>query len=210
MSSVSSCSRNKRSLPVLTWVAPTNSLKGLSARRRSKSIWRLSRLRSGLMASGFSSAGEKNPAHCANILVAGDRLIASPPPVVSMPQGSCWLTSVQNWARASRAPSRPPVIQPCAITTAFMAPALLPLMPSKCMRGSCSSASSTPQVKAPCAPPPCRARFKRAGDGALRRVRQRRLNSWLPAEGKRRRAVVGRSMAKVLSLHTRTCSCGPV
>src|SRR3712207_4582405 len=40
-----------------------------------------------------------------------------------------------------------------------MAPAEVALMPSSAMRSSSSSRSSTPQVKAPCAPPPCRARF---------------------------------------------------
>ena len=61
------------------------------------------------------------------------------------------------------APSRPPAIQPCASTTAFIAPALVPLRPSNAIRPSSSNASSTPQVKAPCAPPPCSARFSRRG-----------------------------------------------
>ena len=40
-----------------------------------------------------------------------------------------------------------------------VAPALLPLRPSTWRRGSSSKASSTPQVNAPCAPPPCKARL---------------------------------------------------
>src|SRR3954447_4912225 len=40
-----------------------------------------------------------------------------------------------------------------------MAPALVALIPSKATRSSSSSRSSTPQAKAPCAPPPWRARF---------------------------------------------------
>jgi hypothetical protein len=58
-------------------------------------------------------------------------------------------------------PSRPPLSQPSASSTALRAPALLPLTPSKWMLGSANSASSTPQVNAPWAPPPCRARFRR-------------------------------------------------
>src|SRR5262249_23606955 len=42
---------------------------------------------------------------------------------------------------------------------AFTAPAEVPEMPSISRRPSSSSWSSTPQVKAPCAPPPCRARL---------------------------------------------------
>ena len=40
---------------------------------------------------------------------------------------------------------------------AALAPALVPLMPSIASRPSSSSRSRTPQVKAPCEPPPCRA-----------------------------------------------------
>src|SRR5205085_3509779 len=41
----------------------------------------------------------------------------------------------------------------------FMEPALVALMPSKAMPSSSRRRSSTPQVKAPWAPPPCRARL---------------------------------------------------
>src|SRR5829696_5076601 len=44
------------------------------------------------------------------------------------------------------------------MTVAFMAPALVALMPSNAIVSS-SRRSSTPQVKAPCAPPPWRARL---------------------------------------------------
>ena len=44
-----------------------------------------------------------------------------------------------------------------------MAPAEVPEMPSIRSQGSSSSRSSTPQVNAPCAPPPCRARSTRTG-----------------------------------------------
>ena len=46
-----------------------------------------------------------------------------------------------------------------AATAALIAPALVPLSPSSDTRPSSSSLSSTPQVKAPWAPPPCRARL---------------------------------------------------
>jgi hypothetical protein len=68
------------------------------------------------------------------------------------------LTAFQNVVNASRPPSRPPRSNPAASTTAFMAPALVPLIVAISIRSSASSRSSTPQVNAPCAPPPCRAR----------------------------------------------------
>src|SRR4029453_13403804 len=49
----------------------------------------------------------------------------------------------------------------CSMMAAFMAPALVPLTASNSSRPSSISASSTPQVKAPCEPPPCRARLTR-------------------------------------------------
>ena len=59
---------------------------------------------------------------------------------------------------AARAAGAPPAAWLATITAAFMAPAEVPEMPSICSQGSSSNRSSTPQVKAPCAPPPCRAR----------------------------------------------------
>ena len=50
-----------------------------------------------------------------------------------------------------------------AITAAFIAPAEVPEMPSKLSQGSSSRRSSTPQVNAPWAPPPCSARSTRTG-----------------------------------------------
>src|SRR4029079_2845226 len=46
------------------------------------------------------------------------------------------------------------------MTAAFMAPALVATTPSKSSLGSSSSRSRTPQVKAPWAPPPCKARLR--------------------------------------------------
>src|SRR5712671_4898530 len=66
----------------------------------------------------------------------------------------------QNSESAFFAPPRPPVAIPDASTVAFIAPALVALMPSIPMRSSSSRRSRTPQVKAPCAPPPCKARLR--------------------------------------------------
>ena len=67
-------------------------------------------------------------------------------------------TRSQYASRAARAPDAPPLVQPSASTAAFMAPAEVPEMASIWSHGSSSRRSRTPQVKAPCEPPPCRAR----------------------------------------------------
>ncbi len=64
------------------------------------------------------------------------------------------LIARQNASSLLRAPSGPPSIQPSASTTAFIAPALVPDSASMASRPSSRIASRTPQVKAPCAPPP--------------------------------------------------------
>src|SRR5262245_47552631 len=53
----------------------------------------------------------------------------------------------------------PPRASPSASITALSAPAEVPEMPSISSRSSSSRWSSTPHVKAPCAPPPCSARL---------------------------------------------------
>ena len=55
------------------------------------------------------------------------------------------------------------------LAAAFMAPAEVPDMPTMSIQSSSRIRSRTPQVKAPCAPPPCRARSTgtRARDGFL-------------------------------------------
>ena len=60
----------------------------------------------------------------------------------------------QNRAHSSRAPSSPSAYMPCAATTAFMVPAEVPEIASIQILPSSNIRSSTPQVKAPCAPPP--------------------------------------------------------
>jgi hypothetical protein len=72
-------------------------------------------------------------------------------------------TRRQKASSATRAPSRPLAAKPSAITAAFIAPAEVPEMPSNSSQGSSSSRSITPQVKAPCAPPPCSARSTSSG-----------------------------------------------
>src|SRR6516162_2445092 len=64
----------------------------------------------------------------------------------------------QNASNAERAASAPPLAWPSTSTAAFIAPADVPEMPSICSHGSSSRRSRAPQVKAPCAPPPCSAR----------------------------------------------------
>jgi hypothetical protein len=72
-------------------------------------------------------------------------------------------TPRQNASSATRAPSRPLAAKPSTVTAAFIAPAEVPEMPSNSSQGSSSSRSITPQVKAPCAPPPCSARSTSSG-----------------------------------------------
>ena len=67
-------------------------------------------------------------------------------------------TRRQKSSSAARAASRPPFAMPWAKTAAFIAPAEVPEIASTSSQGSSSSRSSTPQVKAPCDPPPCSAR----------------------------------------------------
>jgi hypothetical protein len=72
-------------------------------------------------------------------------------------------TCFQKSSRRALAPSAPPSAWPSTRTAAFMAPADVPEMPSIRSHGSWSKRSSTPQVKAPCEPPPCKARSTRSG-----------------------------------------------
>ncbi len=60
----------------------------------------------------------------------------------------------QKACSISRAVSRPPLAMPAATTAAFIAPAEVPEIPSIVSQSSSSSRSRTPQVNAPCAPPP--------------------------------------------------------
>ena len=64
------------------------------------------------------------------------------------------LAARQKSASRLRASSGPPRASPSATITALTAPAEVPDMPSISIRPSASSSSSTPQVNAPCAPPP--------------------------------------------------------
>jgi hypothetical protein len=84
-----------------------------------------------------------------------------------MPPDAAFAAPSQNTRRRSRAPSAPPRRQPSASATAFIAPALAPEMAAISSRPSSNRASSTPQVKAPWAPPPCRARFTRLVRGLV-------------------------------------------
>src|SRR5215831_6763369 len=72
-------------------------------------------------------------------------------------------TRRQKFSSATRAPSAPSSAWPSTSTAAFIAPAEVPEMPSIRSHGSSSRRSRTPQVKAPCAPPPCSAKSTRTG-----------------------------------------------
>jgi len=75
-------------------------------------------------------------------------------------------TRRQNVFNAALAPAAPLAVKPAASTTAFIAPADVPDMPSMRSHGSSMSRSSTPQVNAPCEPPPCSARSTSTGSRA--------------------------------------------
>src|SRR5579883_1628200 len=74
----------------------------------------------------------------------------------------------QKRSSAARAPAAPPLWKPCARMAPFIAPALAPLIPSISTRSSSSRRSSTPQVKAPCVPPPWSARLMTRLSGVSR------------------------------------------
>src|ERR1700674_3264681 len=157
--------RNSRSLPVRTCVAATNSFNSLSARRRSKSICSVTIWRRGFRSRGFNWYGDKFRVSDIKALSVGLRLPLLPGPGDSTRLAGgrligAWLATLsQKRASACRAASRPPFTRPSASTTAFIAPALVPLMPSNSICSPSSRRSSTPQVNAPWEPPPCRARL---------------------------------------------------
>src|SRR5262245_9295534 len=70
-------------------------------------------------------------------------------------------TASQTARNVSCALALPPAASPEASATALTAPALVPLIQPNSTFSFWRSWSSTPQVKAPCAPPPCRARLMR-------------------------------------------------
>ena len=74
-----------------------------------------------------------------------------------------WPTSLHRqsrFRRAARRPSGPEWRDSPALTAApFNAPAEVPLIAAMVSQSSCRSRSSTPHAKAPCAPPPCKARL---------------------------------------------------
>ena len=74
-------------------------------------------------------------------------------------------TCAQRWSRLSRAARRPALplfrASPPFSAAPFKAPADVPLMAEMVSQSSSSNRSRTPQEKAPCAPPPCKARLIR-------------------------------------------------
>ena len=157
--------------PVRTLVAHTNTLGPTTPVRaehsRLKSTSRSSSLRKGLMPSGLIWYGEN---HCDIMPTSGlaadsgvpqVRLPSAPTPSHRRVSDSRARAQPATWASSGSLCCCAACANPCARATAFMAPALVPLTPSNCHWPSSSSASSTPQVSAPCEPPPCSARFRR-------------------------------------------------
>src|ERR1700744_3509492 len=75
------------------------------------------------------------------------------------PRAPVWLTARQKASSLARAPSEPPSSRPAVKATAFMAPAEAAVIDWTSRPPYSIRRSSTPHWKAPCAPPPCRARL---------------------------------------------------
>ena len=80
-----------------------------------------------------------------------------------IPRKSCRIQACHRLASqyrrsSARACLGPPRTNPSTRTAPFMAPALVPVTPMMSIVASSSSRSSTPQVNAPCDPPPCNAK----------------------------------------------------
>src|SRR3984885_1908403 len=160
-----------RTRPVCTLVAEIKICRSALARSASKSTNRSNKSLSGLILSGLTSYGEKHRDSASNQACTGvpssgvndnSRSITARCKAARLP-----LVEAARQKSASRfcASSRPPRVRPSASITAFTAPADVPEMPSMTSRSSHSNCSSTPQVKAPWAPPPCSARLMRFGFG---------------------------------------------
>src|SRR5580704_542935 len=158
-----------RTRPVCTLVAEIKICRSALARSASKSTNRSNKSLSGLILSGLTSYGEKYRDSASNQACTGvpssgvnesNRSITARCSAGRLPLDEA---ARQNSASRFCASSRPPRVRPSASITAFTAPADVPEIPSMASRSSLSSCSSTPQVKAPCAPPPCSARLMLLG-----------------------------------------------
>jgi hypothetical protein len=87
-----------------------------------------------------------------------------------------WLTAFQKDSSLVRAPSGPPSIMPETRATAFIAPAEAAVIDWISRPPYSSSRSSTPHWKAPCAPPPCRARLTGLAPSVAGRLRNRPMD----------------------------------
>jgi hypothetical protein len=100
---------------------------------------------------GVELVGREQPGEASIMFIGPGRLPSAAPlrPLRlwsrSSSKGVESATASQKPARLSRAPSAPPRTQPSARATAFIAPALVPLIPSS-RQSSSSRRSSTPQV----------------------------------------------------------------
>ncbi len=133
---VNSGVRNRRDLQVRTLEAVTNSFTSGRARSPSKSTNLSSRSRSGLSFIGLSCAGDQMRVMMSSIMKAGSLSTAHPSLIPGIPRITLRgmparsATPFQNRSSASIAPCRRPLRNPSANTTAFIAPALVPLIPS--------------------------------------------------------------------------------
>src|SRR5215470_617611 len=87
-------------------------------------------------------------------------LAASSPeiPEKKLPKPGVAPTASQYRRSLARACSGPPPTNPSTRMAPLMAPALVPITPMMSIVASSSRRSSTPHVKAPCDPPPCKAK----------------------------------------------------
>src|SRR5476649_1417104 len=154
-----------RARPVCTLVAAMKALMPWHSRTAFWSKWRRNRSRNGSSPSGLRIHGVSVRCITSAHSAASESSRFQVPRNLS--NGVRWIglvnaiapNSVQNALSSARAPSGPFLAQPCMKMTAFMAPALVPLSASISRRPSSTRASRTPQVKAPCDPPPCKARL---------------------------------------------------
>src|SRR5215472_9006947 len=164
--------RKTRPRPVRTLVAVTKMLIGART-RRSKSTLSARIWRSGFAPSGLTSYGESIRAAMSIAANTGEYSSVQRPVMISSGPRRSGLsraasdTRFQNCSSATRACGGPPAASPSAITTAFIAPAEVPETPSKRSHDSSSRRSRTPQVNAPCAPPPCSPRSTDTGSRSI-------------------------------------------
>src|SRR5262249_46407576 len=176
--------RKRRGKPVAISVAAISSSGPGVVRRSAKSICASSSLREGSKPRGLKSEGENRLATCAN---AFDLEMPANQGLLRNRSGTPALATASHTALSfTRAAARPPSARPAASATALTAPALVPLSQPGSIVSSSSSRSSTPQVKAPCAPPPSSARLR----SRLRRMKTKEGTPHSPPPRPRQQAQI--------------------